>query len=141
MADILGVARQHDEAFNNQDPEARKAIEAADIETVLPGDMTLRGPDEVLGVVRAFWEALPDGKIKTDNAFASENMVLSEGTLAGTHTGTFRTPQGEVPPSGNLVKLRFASVKRIEGDKLVSEHIYFDQLEFLRQIGALPPSE
>jgi predicted ester cyclase len=141
MEDALEVARRYDEAFNNQDPEARKTIEAADIEMVLPGDMTLRGPDEVLGVVRAFWEALPDGKITTDNDFASENMVLSEGTLAGTHSGIFRTPQGEVPPSGNAVKLRFASVKRIENDKLVSEHLYFDQLEFLRQIGALPPSE
>lgn len=137
--DALEVARRHDAAFNAQDAEGRKATEAANIETILPGGMTLRGPEQVLDVVRAFWEALPNGRIATDTEFASGDMVLSEGTLAGSHTGAFRTPQGEVPPSGNQVNLRFASVKRIQDGKIVSEHLYFDQLEFLQQIGATPP--
>ena len=64
--------------------------------------------------------------------------MVSEGTLTGTHTGTFRSPQGEVPPSGGRVTLRYASVKQIREGKLVSERLYFDQLSFLQQIGAIP---
>jgi hypothetical protein len=29
-------------------------------------------------------------------------------------------------------------VRRCRGGEIVSEHLYFDQLEFLQQIGAMP---
>jgi ketosteroid isomerase-like protein len=99
--------------------------------------MTLRGHEQVMQVVRAFWEALPDGRITSDDQLVAGNVVVVEGTLAGTHSGPFRTPQGEISPSGNPVTLRYASVKRFRDDRLVSEHLYFDQLEFLQQLGAM----
>ena len=137
MADVIELASRHDDAFNFHDAEVRAAIESPDIEVVMPGGMTLRGHDQAMQVVRAFWEALPDGKITSDNRFAAGDVVVAEGTLAGTHSGTFRTPQGEIPRTGNPVSLRYASVKRFEDDRLVSEHLYFDQLEFLQQLGAM----
>jgi steroid delta-isomerase-like uncharacterized protein len=137
MADVIEIARRHDDAFNSHDADRRVAIEAPDIEFVMPGGVTLRGHDQVKEVVRAFWEALPDARISPDDLVAAGNVVVVEGTIAGTHTGTFRTPQGEIPPSGNPVTLRYAAVKRFRDDRLVSEHLYFDQLEFLQQLGAL----
>ena len=137
MADVLELARQHDEAFNAQNADARARLESPGIEVVMPGGMQLHGHEEVMQVVRAFWEALPNGKIVPDNQIAAGETVVAEGLLMGTHSGPFRTPAGEVPPSGNEVALRFATVKRFEGDKLVSEHLYFDQLEFMQQIGAM----
>ena len=137
MADVSELARRHDDAFNSQDPDGRAAIEAPDVEVVMPGGMTLRGHERVMQVVRAFWEALPDGKITSDDQVTAGNVVVVEGTLAGTHDGTFRTPQGEIPRTGNPVSLRYASVKRFKEDRLVSEHLYFDQLEFLQQLGAM----
>ena len=136
--DVMDLCRRHDEAFNAQDDDGRRSIESADIEVVMPGGMVMHGPDETLQVVQAFWGALPDGKIVPDDQFAAGDVVFAEGTLRGTHTGPFHSPAGEVPPSGNEVALRYATVKRFEGDKLVSEHLYFDQLEFLQQIGAMP---
>jgi steroid delta-isomerase-like uncharacterized protein len=137
VADVIELARRHDDAFNSQDADGRAAIEAPDIEVVMPGGMTLRGHEQVMQVVRAFWEALPDGKVTSDEQFAAGNVVVAEGTLAGTHSGTFRTPQGEIPRTGNPVTLRYAAVKRFKDDRLVSEHLYFDQLEFLQQLGAM----
>jgi ketosteroid isomerase-like protein len=64
---------------------------------------------------------------------------VTEGTLAGTPTGTFRSPQGDIPATGNRIQLRYASVRHIRDGKVASEHLYFDQLEFLQQLGALPP--
>lgn len=61
---------------------------------------------------------------------------------AGTaHTGTFRSAQGDIPASGNRVAPRYASVKLIQEGKVALEHLYFDQLEFVQQIGALPPAQ
>jgi steroid delta-isomerase-like uncharacterized protein len=138
MADVIELARRHDDAFNSQDADARRAIEAPDIEVVMPGGMTIQGHENVMQVVRSFWQALPDGRIIPDAQFAAGDVVVAEGTLAGTHTGTFRTPSDEIPPTGNAVSLRYAAVKRFQDDRIVSEHLYFDQLEFLQQLGAAP---
>jgi ketosteroid isomerase-like protein len=80
---------------------------------------------------------LPDGRISVDDRFGSGESVLAEGTLTGTHSGVFRTAQGEISASGNAVNVRYASVKRFRNGSLVSEHLYFDQLEFLQQLGAM----
>jgi steroid delta-isomerase-like uncharacterized protein len=138
MADPMEAASRHDEAFNAQDVDGRLATEAPDIELVMPGGMTLRGREQTLEVVKVFWEALPDGRISADNQFAAGDTVVAEGTLSGTHTGTFRTPQGDIPASGNRVTLRYATVKQIRDGKVAAEHLYFDRLEFLQQLGALP---
>jgi predicted ester cyclase len=137
MAEVIELARRHDDAFNSQDADGRAAIEAPDIEFVMPGGVTIRGHEQVMQVVRAFWEALPDGKITADDQVVAGNVVVAEGTIDGTHSGNFRTPQGEIPRTGNLVSLRYAAVKRFKGDRLVSEHLYFDQLEFLQQLGVM----
>jgi steroid delta-isomerase-like uncharacterized protein len=136
-ADVIELARRHDEAFNSQDPEGRTAIEASDVEVMYPGGLVLRGHEQVLQLVRAFWNAIPDGKINVDTQLASGDVVFAEGTLTGTHTGAFRTPEGEIPASGKPVTVRYATMKRFREGKLVSEHLYFDQLEFLQQLGAM----
>jgi steroid delta-isomerase-like uncharacterized protein len=138
MADVLPLARRHDAAFNAKDADGRRAIEARDIEFVMPGGISLRGHENVMQVVQAFWKALPDARITPDDLFAAGDTVVAEGTLAGTHTGPFRTPDGEIPATGNAVTLRYAAIKRFRDDRLASEHLYFDQLEFLQQLGAAP---
>jgi hypothetical protein len=45
-----------------------------------------------------------------------------------------------IPPSGNPINLRYASVERVIESKIVAEHLYFDQMELLTQIGAFPGS-
>jgi len=141
MTDPVEAARRYDEAFNTQDAEARVANLTRDTEAMLPGGLTLRGPEQVVAVARSFWEAFPDGKISSEHEVAAGDTVVTEGTLSGTHSGSFRSPQGDIPASGNRVALRFASVKRIRDGKVASERLYFDQLEFLQQIGALPPAQ
>jgi hypothetical protein len=85
-ADVIELARRHDEAFNSQNPEGRAAIEASVVEVVYPGGLGLRGHEQVLQPVRAFWDAIPDGKINVDTQLASGDVVFAEGTLTGTHT-------------------------------------------------------
>ena len=138
MADAIEAARRYDDAFNAQDAEARKANQTSDIEVVMPGGMILSGPEQVAAVVGAFWEALPDAELSYDHQIEAGDAVVTEGTLTGTHTGTFRSPQGEIAATGSRVHLRYASIRRIRRRKVASEHLYFDQLEFLQQLGALP---
>ena len=138
MADPIEAARRHDDAFNAHDPEARTASQTPDVESVLPGGITLRGSEQGLGFLKVFWEAIPDARITWTGQLVEGDALAIEGMLTGTHTGTFRAPQGEIPASGNRIALRYAAVKRIRDGKVASEHLYFDQMELLQQLGALP---
>jgi steroid delta-isomerase-like uncharacterized protein len=137
MGEALEAAKRADEAFNAHDVEARLAVNSDDVEFVMPGGMHLRGREQA-DLLRAFWEALPDATITWENHVESGSMIAGEGVLTGTHTGPFRTPQGEIPPSGRQVRLPYAFVRRVEGGAIASEHLYFDQMELLQQLGALP---
>lgn len=137
MGEALEAAKRADDAFNAHDVEARLAVNRDDTELVMPGGMQLRGREQA-DVLRAFWEALPDATITWKNHVESGSLIAGEGVLTGTHTGPFRTPQGEIPPSGSQVALPYAFMRRVEGGKIASEHLYFDQMEFLQQLGAMP---
>ena len=138
MADPSDVAHRHDDAWNAKDVDGRKAVCSPDMELEMPGGMQFKGFDQIQQVEAAFWEALPDSQIKRATEFVSGDTVIVEGFASGTHSGVFRTPQGEIPASGNPVNLRYVSVKRVSGDRIISEHLYFDQLEFMTQLGAMP---
>lgn len=58
--------------------------------------------------------------------------------MIGTHTSVLQTPEGEVPPTGRRVEIRWTAMYEARGDELVSEHLYFDQVEFLTQLGLAP---
>jgi carboxymethylenebutenolidase len=44
-----------------------------------------------------------------------------------------------VPPTGRAVQIPTVAIVRFEGDKLVHEHIYWDQASVLVQVGLLDP--
>ena len=137
MGEALEAAKRADDAFNAHDVEARLAVNSDDTELVMPGGMRLRGREQA-DVLRAFWEALPDATITWENHLESGSMIAGEGVLTGTHSGPLRTPQGDIPPTGRQVRLPYAFVRRVEGGAITSEHLYYDQMEFLQQLGALP---
>ena len=55
--------------------------------------------------------------------------------MIGTHTGVLKTPNGDVPATGRGVKIRWASIYQVRGEELLAEHLYFDQNEFMTQLG------
>jgi carboxymethylenebutenolidase len=45
-----------------------------------------------------------------------------------------------VPPTGRVVEVPTVGIIKFEGDKLVHEHIYWDQASVLVQVGLLDPT-
>lgn len=48
------------------------------------------------------------------------------------------TPNGDVPPSGRPVEFRWAAAYEVRDEVLAYEHLYFDQVDFLTQLGLMP---
>ena len=132
------VVERHLAAFNAKDADAEP--HRADAEVVAPGAQP-RGRDQILDWFRGYWEAFPDANLEIDQSIESGQHVANEGRLVGTHTGVLRTPDGDVPPTGRSVNLRWMAMYEVAGDEIVFEHLYFDSMEFLTQLGIAPGAE
>jgi predicted ester cyclase len=134
MAEAKQVVERHVDAFNARQADAEPWTE--DAEFVAPG-ASMSGREEVLAFLGAFWEAFPDGRLELSRVFAEGSLAAAEGRFIGTHSGVFRTPTGEVPATGRPVEFRWMSAYEARGDELASEHLFFDQVELLSQLGLM----
>jgi len=132
MADPKSIIERHVQAFGAKDAEAEPF--GADAEIVAPSGQ-FDGPAQVLGFLGAFWEAFPDGRLEIVRSIGEGSLAAAEGIFSGTHTGILRTPNGDVPPTGRKVKIRWMAMYEISGEELRSEHLYFDQSELMTQLG------
>jgi predicted ester cyclase len=135
MPDTRDVILTHVAAMNDRNSDADPW--ATDAQLVAPGGEA-NGRDEVIGFLGVFQEAFPDLRLEVEQLLTDGAAAAAEGTLTGTHDGVLHAPAGDVPPTGRAVKLRWAAVYATEGDTLKSEHLFFDQMDFLGQLGLLP---
>jgi predicted ester cyclase len=129
------VILKHIAAVNDHDSSADPW--ADDAELVAPGGQA-SGRDDVIGVLGVFAEAFPDIRLEIKQLLTDGPAAAAEGILTGTHDGVLHTPNGDVAPTGRAVQLRWAAVYATDGDTLKSEHLFFDQMDFLGQLGLLP---
>ena len=117
---------------------------AHDLEGVLGtfGD-TARYDDEPWGEhyqglsgVRAFYEqlmsALPDLVIDVQRRHVTDEAIVVEVMIRGTHLGRWRS----LPPTGRRVELPLCGIYTFDDqDRLAGEKIYYDRGTVLRQLG------
>jgi predicted ester cyclase len=135
MPETKDVILRHIAAVNAHDDDAEPW--ADDAELVAPGGGA-SGRDDVLGFLSVFHEAFPGLRLEVDQLLTDGPAAAAEGVLRGTHDGALHTPNGDVPPTGRSVELRWSAIYLTEDDTLKSEHLFFDQMDFLGQLGLLP---
>lgn len=134
MGSASAVLTQYLGLIDAQDLDGVRAAVTADAETLAPG-VELHGPEAIAGWVNVFNRAFPDLHHEVRSAVEIDGTCCAEIRATGTHTGPLASPQGDIAPTGKSFVLNYAEVARVEGDRLASEHIYFDQLGFLQQLG------
>jgi predicted ester cyclase len=135
MPGARDVIRKHIDAVNARDSDADPW--AADAKMTAPG-AEVSGRDNVIGFLAVFQEAFPDLRLEVDRLLADGPAAAAEGTITGTHNGVLHTRNGDVAPTGRAVELPWAALYVTDGDRLKSEHLFFDQMDFLGQLGLLP---
>jgi steroid delta-isomerase-like uncharacterized protein len=75
--------------------------------------------------------AFPDQRNELIALHHSDDAVIIEAMLYGTHRGSFRG----LPPTGRKFEMRFCAMFLFEEDRLVCERVYFDSNTVLRQLG------
>jgi predicted ester cyclase len=135
MPDARDVILKHVAAINDRESDADPW--AADAQLVAPAGQAT-GRDDVIGFLGVFQEAFPNLRLEITQLLTDGPAAAAEGTIVGTHDGVLHTPNGDVAPTGRAVELRWAAVYVTDADTLKSEHLFFDQMDFLGQLGLLP---
>jgi steroid delta-isomerase-like uncharacterized protein len=96
------------------------------------------GPAGVRGFYQHLMAALPDLEIHVQRQHVSDDAILVEVVIRGTHLGTWRG----LPPTGRRVEFPLCGVYTFDDeDRLSGERIYYDRATVLRQVGVFHDPE
>ena len=127
------------EAVLKGDAEDLANLYAPDAVAVTPDEGELRGRDQIIRYLKQFADAFPDAQFESLYKHESGSTAIDEGFFTGTNTAPLATPTGvSIPATGKQVRLRECDVAAVENGVIVSHRFYFDQMEFLGQLGLLP---
>lgn len=99
-------------------------------------DGTFEGREAAAAYLDGIIGALPDLAINVWSKVTSGDLVCDEWTLTGTNTGPLPLPDGStLAPTGKRVELRGCDIAAVEGSHVISHRMYFDNVDFLNQLG------
>lgn len=98
--------------------------------------MRLYGQD-VGQLIRAVSGAFPDMHRERLRTYVSDETIVVELRLQGTHLGDFHTGEGVLPATGRTFDVPCCDVFRLRDGKLTAFHCYNQLSVWLKQLGAL----
>ena len=109
MRDAKRVLEEAIDTWNAGDREAWAALYDENVEWEAPGGARISGLEDLkVKYFDALLEAAPDRASSVDSLVAEGDVVAEEGRYTGTHTGTWRSPDGvEIPATGKSARLSF----------------------------------
>jgi ketosteroid isomerase-like protein len=121
------------------DHEGFLAMQAPDSHWTVPG-AELYGRDQLREWMQPFWQGFSNYLHTFTQVIESGDTVWAEGDWSGVNDGPLLSPDGEAPPTGKSVSFRFGM--SVTGDwetgMANTVHLYYDQLDFLMQLGLAP---
>ena len=125
------IVREHMESENRHEFDVTlDTFEHPRYELIATGDV-YDGPEEVSAYFEESRRAFPDQRNELLALHHSDDAVIVEAIIRGTHKGPLRS----LPPTGREWESRICAMFLFEEDKLVCERVYFDQLTVLEQLG------
>jgi carboxymethylenebutenolidase len=81
----------------------------------------------------------PDFRLTPISRTIGADCLVDEFIMQFTHTTEIDWLLPGIPPTGHVVEVPAVAIVKFDGDKLVHEHIYWDQASVLVQVGLLDP--
>jgi predicted ester cyclase len=98
---------------------------------IVPTGEVFDGEDAVRAYHSANFAGIPDFTVEPIRVYHSDDAVLEEAWVSGTHAGMFNG----LPPTGRFVRVQVLGIYVFEEDRLVCERVYYDLLTVLIGLG------
>jgi len=122
-----------------RDVEAAAECYADNAVVMTPDAGEVRGREQIADYWRHFIEAFSDSHFDSLGKHETGNAAIDEGYFTGTNTAPMKMPTGDtLPATGKHVRVRSCDIVTVENGKIIEHHLYFDQADFLGQLGLSP---
>jgi predicted ester cyclase len=121
--------------LNERDLDALRQVWDADTVERFPTG-TVRGTEEIASYFAEAFAAMPDWQMEVVTIAEQGDDVFVQWQLTGTHSGG---PFQGIAPTRRQVTLDGMDHFVVRDDKVVSNFVVFDQMQFARAIGMMPP--
>jgi steroid delta-isomerase-like uncharacterized protein len=135
LSDNAELARYIFARLNDHDLEAVKPFWTDRTVERFP-DRTAYGAAEIAAYFQALFTALPDWHMEIIALAADGENVFVRWQLTGSHRGELLG----LAPTGKQINVEGVDHMVIRDGKIVSNTIILDQLEYVRQLGMMPPA-
>ena len=124
--------------FSNQDWVRLHESHSDDVLVHWPDGHDAKGLQQHIKDLSALFVYAPDTRIKQHPVrIASGDWTSVIGVMEGTFTKPMPTPDGKmIPPTGKAFKLPMCTVGHWKGGVMDEEYLFWDNLTYLKQIGA-----
>ncbi len=139
MGEARAIMDRATEAAFSGNVEGLRECYADDATAITPDAGELRGRDEIVRWISQFTEALPDARWESVFKHEAGDTAIDEGYVVGTNTGRLEMTTGEtLPPTGQQVRVRGVDAATVHDGGITNHRFYYDQMEFLAQLGLAP---
>ncbi|MXM62539.1 DUF4440 domain-containing protein [Streptomyces sp. HUCO-GS316] len=123
----------------NPDLKIVAELFAPDAVAITPDGGEIHGRDDIVEYWRQMTAAVPEATYEPVHSYEVDDTAIDEGFFHGKNTGPLQLPSGEsLPATQKEVRIRGVDFATVEDGHIVSYRLYFDQMEFLEQLGLLP---
>jgi steroid delta-isomerase-like uncharacterized protein len=128
----LAVAREHMESENDHRFDVTLATFGHPRYELIATGEVYDGPEEVADYYRKSREVFPDQRNENALLHATDDAVIAEFELLGTHRGELRG----VPGTGRSFRCRMCAIFEFQAgtDRIECERVYFDQMTIAQQL-------
>jgi predicted ester cyclase len=128
----LEIVREHMESENTHDFDVTMATFDHPRYEIIPTGDVFDGPEEVATYFRTTRAAFPDQRNENSTLHVSDDAIIAEFDLLGTHLGELRG----IAPTGRSFRLRVCAIFEFapQSDHIICERVYFDQMSIMQQL-------
>ncbi len=123
------------DAINAHDANVMRAGWADDVVERFP-DRTCHGQDELVAYFQELFDAVPDVRLEIRAMAEEGEHVFMRWHLTGTHTGA---PFKGIAATARRIELDGTDDFTVRDGQVVENFVVYDQLDFARQSGLMPP--
>jgi ketosteroid isomerase-like protein len=139
MGEARDIMDRLTRALVSKDFETVSTLYAQEAVAVDPGAGKIKGAEGIVEFYRTFLDAFSDLNWEPLHQHESGNTAFDEGYLVGTNSGPIALPSGDsIPATGKSMRLRECDAVTVENGVITSHRFYYDQMEFLGQLGLAP---
>ncbi|MEU6380117.1 nuclear transport factor 2 family protein [Streptomyces sp. NPDC046909] len=139
MGEAREVMDRLTEAVTHPDLKVIAELYAEDAVAYTPDEGEIHGRDNIVEYWRQMTEAVPEASFETLHSYEVGDTAIDEGFYSGRNTGPLALPTGDsLPATGKEVRIRGVDLATVKEGRITEYRLYFDEMEFLGQLGLLP---